>query len=86
MIGQARLFGIHEVRWQQQQAVGALGFRGARELGGDGGAVAAACDHGYTAFGLRDGRADHGADFIGGQREEFAGAASGEHAGDVVLQ
>ena len=84
MGGKAVLLGIGQIGRQQQQAVGA-GLLGAdRDLARDGGAVAGAGEHGHAALGLLDGDLDHLRDFGRRQREELAGAAGGEQAGNVI--
>ena len=85
MGGQAVLLRSHEIGRQQQQAVGSGTLGGLGQFDRDGRAVTGRRDDRHPAGGLLHRSAEHAVDFGRREREELAGAARGEQAGDLVL-
>ncbi len=81
---QAFLRRHHQIGRQQQQTVGARFFRSFGQFDRDGRAIAAARDHRRLAGAFLHRRRDDLADFLGREREDFAGAAGGEQAGQAL--
>ena len=86
MGGETGLLGADEVGRQQQDSVRAGGLGGPGHLDRQGGALAGGGDDRRAAAGLLDAGAHDAVDLGGGEREELAGAAGGEQAGDPVVR
>ena len=71
-------FGVHQVRWQQQNAVGARIFSGSGELLCHCGSVTATCQHGNSPSSLLHGGGYDRGKFVQRQREELTGSSCRE--------
>ncbi len=76
----------HQIGRQQENSVGAGALGRLRHFHGDGRAVTGAGEHRKPAAHLVGGCAYNVFDLGRAQREELAGAAGGEQAGDVVAR